>query len=88
VSRIRAQANAAEVWPIRLQEHLPIVPAPLRAPDLDVPLDLSAALAAFYDDPMFALLIDYGQPPPLLPLSDEESAWPGSRIASPDSAPG
>jgi len=88
VSRIRAQANAAELWPIRLQEHLPIVPAPLRAPDFDVPLDLSAALAAIHDDPMFALPIDYSQPSPPLPLSDEESAWRRSRMASPDSAPG
>ena len=40
----RAQASAVEVWPIALQEPLPILPVPLRSPDSDAILDLSAAL--------------------------------------------
>jgi len=86
ITLIRAQANAAELWPIQLQEHLPIVPVPLRAPDLDVPLDLSAALAALSDDPMLGLQVDHGQPPSPVPLSDEELAWQRSRTADSDSA--
>jgi hypothetical protein len=36
----------ADVWPIRLQEVLPILPTPLLDPDPDVPLELGRAVAA------------------------------------------
>jgi Protein of unknown function (DUF4058) len=85
ITLIRAHANTAELWPIR-QEHLPIVPVPLRAPDLDVPLDLSAALTALSDDPVLGLQVDLRQPPSPAPLSDEELAWQKSQPADSDSA--
>jgi hypothetical protein len=71
----RAQASAVEVWPITLQEKLPTLPVPLRAPDPDAILDLSAALRTVYDDAFYHLSIDYTQDPPPPPFSKEEMAW-------------
>ena len=65
----------AEVWPLRLQEPIPVLPVPLLPPDTDLPLDLGRALAVIYDRSGYDLRIDYTQPPPLPPLSAEETAW-------------
>lgn len=62
-------------------EALPIVPVPLRSPDADVALDLSAALAATYDEAAYDLSIDYGQEPPLPELSAVERQWLRGRLA-------
>jgi len=71
----RAQASAVEVWPIKLQDKLPTLPVPLRAPDPEAILDLSAALCAIYDAAFYHLSIDYTQDPPPPPFSKEEMAW-------------
>lgn len=71
----RAQADDIEVWPIRLQEKLPSVPVPLRAPDRDVGLDLSTALGEVYDEAFYHLSIDYTQDPPPPPLPAEDAVW-------------
>ena len=75
VALTRGPADVTEVWPLHLQDPLPVIPVPLRAPDPDVPLDLGAALAAVYDEAAYDLSIDYSQPPPPPPLSSEEAAW-------------
>jgi hypothetical protein len=77
----RAQASAVEVWPIALQEPLPILPVPLRDPDPDAILDLSVALQAVYDEAFYHLSIDYTQEPPPPPLSHEEKAWLRTQLA-------
>jgi Protein of unknown function (DUF4058) len=71
----RAQASAVEVWPIKLQEKLPTVPVPLRSPDPEAILDLSAALRTIYDEAFYHLSIDYTQALPPPPFSKEEMAW-------------
>ncbi len=65
----------AEVWPLPLQEPLPILPVPLLPPDPDVPLDLGRALATIYDRSRYDLRIDYTQHPPAPGLSAEERTW-------------
>ena len=77
----RVQASAVEVWPITLQEPLPILPVPLRSPDADAILDLSAALKAVYDEAFYQLSIDYTQAPPPPTLSNEEMAWLSTQLA-------
>jgi hypothetical protein len=72
---IRARHIRAEVWPIGLRERLPVLPVPLRQPDPDVPLDVQAALGAIYDEADYPLTLDYSQPPPEPPLSEEDAAW-------------
>lgn len=64
-----------EIWPVRLEESIPIVPIPLRYPDEDVPLDLNAALALIYRSARYDFRIDYRQPPPPPELAPAEAAW-------------
>jgi hypothetical protein len=70
-----AQPERVEVWPLQLTQPIPIVPVPLRAPDADVPLDLSAAIRNIYDHAYYHLRIDYSQPPPRPDLSPTETEW-------------
>jgi hypothetical protein len=77
---IRARHIQAEVWPIGLRERLPVLPVPLRQPDADVPLDLKRALDTIYDESDYPLTLDYGQPPPEPPLSEEDTAWAAACI--------
>lgn len=69
-----------EVWPIQLQDPLPVLPVPLLEPDPDVPLDLGAAVAAVYERGGYADLIDYRRPPPPPPLSEAEAQWLDERL--------
>ncbi|MEZ4863098.1 MAG: DUF4058 family protein [Caldilineaceae bacterium] len=64
-----------EVWPLQLQDRLPILPVPLTEPDPDAPLDLAATVADIYARGGYASLIDYHRPPPPPKLSDEELIW-------------
>lgn len=75
VTLTRAQATTVELWPIALQEKLPVIPVPLRPPDEDVPLDLATAVRDIYDEAFYNLSIDYNQAPPPPTLSDEEQQW-------------
>jgi hypothetical protein len=63
-----------EVWPIRLEQPLPVVPVPLLPGDPDVPLDLQLALTTVYDIIGYDELITYAAGPPG-PLSPEEATW-------------
>jgi hypothetical protein len=63
-----------ELYPIPLQQRLPRLRVPLRAPDPDVGLDLGAVLTQCYDNGGYADLLDYRQPPPVA-LTAEEAAW-------------
>ncbi len=68
-----------EVWPIALEQPLPVVPLPLLPGDPAVPLDLQQALAVVYDIIGYDELVDYTRPPPE-PLSAAESAWVEERL--------
>ncbi len=75
VALTRRFSGKLELWPLRLQDFLPVLPVPLRDPDPDVPLELGSALAAIYDEAVYELSIDYSQKPPPPVLSDEDAAW-------------
>lgn len=64
-----------EVWPIMLQERLPMLPIPLLEPDPDVPLDLAAIVADVYERGGYATLIDYHRPPPPPKLAEADLIW-------------
>lgn len=57
----RAEVSRVEVWPIGWSERLPRLPVPLRYPDPDAALDLSAALTVVYDEAYDHLSIDYSK---------------------------
>ena len=79
-SRIPTRKRKVEVWPITFHEPLPILLVPLRSPDSDAILDVSAALSAIYDEAFYHLSIDYTQDPPPPPLSTEEMAWLSTQL--------
>ncbi len=81
VTLTRAQAQEVEVWPIALQDPLPIVPVPLRSPDPNVPLDLASALHEIYDEAFYNLSIDYQEDPPKPALTDSDLAWMEALLA-------
>ncbi len=64
-----------EIWPVALAQPIPTIPIPLRYPDVDIPLDLNAALALIYRSARYDYRIDYRQTPPPPELSAEEAGW-------------
>jgi hypothetical protein len=65
--------RAADFWPIRLNDRLPVIPIPLRPPDDAVPVDLQEALHRAYDGPGYEHFIYSGSPEPN--LSPKDAAW-------------
>ncbi len=72
---------AAEFWPIRLRDRLPLIPIPLRAPDPDGQIDLQEVLHHAYDGPGYQKFIYDGAPEP--PLSAEDAKWAGGFVPRP-----
>ena len=70
-----------EIWPLRLQDPIPVLPVPLLEPDPDVPLDLGRAIQAIYDRAGYDLRIDYRQPVPPPDLAPEDAGWVAARLA-------
>lgn len=66
--------------PVQLQDTLPNLPIPLRAPDADVVLDLGAALRAVYDEAGYDLSIDYQKDPPPPALTPHDAQWVAQQI--------
>jgi len=64
---------AAEFWPIRLRDRLPLIPIPLRATDPEGRVDLQEVLQRTYDGPCRERFIYDGMPEPRLSAGDE--AW-------------
>jgi hypothetical protein len=70
--------RAADFWPIRLRDPLPVIPIPLRPPDAPARVDLQEALHRAYDGPGYQHFIYRGEPEPSLSPSD--AAWPRQLI--------
>jgi Protein of unknown function (DUF4058) len=79
VTLTRAQSAAVDLWPIALQQSLPVIPVPLKGDNLDVALDLGAALVEIYDEAGYDLSIDYTQSPPPPALTAADQSWWRSR---------
>ena len=75
ITLTRAQSGVVNVWTIGLQDKLPTIPLPLRAPDSDIPLELGNVVSAIYDEAAYDLSIDYKQSPPPPTLSEEDLKW-------------
>jgi len=70
---------AAGFWPIRLRDRLPVIPVPLRPPDLAAPVDLQEALDRAYDGPGYEHFIYDGDPEPA--LSPQDAVWARGLLA-------
>ncbi|NEP77773.1 MAG: DUF4058 family protein [Okeania sp. SIO3C4] len=74
VALTRSHAKFIDIWPLTLQDLLPTIPIPLRSPDSDVVLNLSAALNEVCDEAAYDLSINYSeaQPPPILSEAEKQ----------------
>ena len=72
--------SKVEIWPLRIQDPIPMIPVPLREPDPDVPLDLNQAIHTIYDRLAYDLRIDYTRPPPKPDLPAKVGAWLQARL--------
>ena len=64
----------ATAWPIRLSQHLPVIPIPLRKEDPDTSLDLQALLTTAYGRAHYDLRLHYTCDP-VPPLTPEWAQW-------------
>jgi Protein of unknown function (DUF4058) len=78
LSRVERRPHV-EIWPIRLEEALPIVPVPLLTGDPDARLDLQQALSAAYETYKYDADCDYSRSPPG-PLTPAEADWIDQRL--------
>jgi hypothetical protein len=63
-----------DIWPIALNQPLPVVPVPLLPGDDDIPLDLQQVFTATYDLLGYDLAVDYRRPPEVA-LTGEVAGW-------------
>lgn len=64
-----------EVWPIQIQDKLPVLPVPLLQPDPDAKLDLGAVVSQVYERGGYGTIMDYREAPPPPRLSELESQY-------------
>ncbi len=79
LSRVERRPRV-DLWPLRLQDRIPVLPVPLRTPDPDVSLDLGKAIHTIYDRASYDLRIDYRQLPSKPDLPAEDRAWLESQL--------
>jgi len=65
----------SEIWPVALDEPLPLCPVPLLPPDADVPLTLGEVLTQVYQRAAYARRIAYTLPVPPPPLRPAMQRW-------------
>ena len=73
LSRVERRPKGT-LWPIRLDQRLPVIPIPLRGGDPDAELDLQTVLNTAYDRAAYDLELDYrAEPKP--PFAPEQKIW-------------
>jgi hypothetical protein len=81
VNRFRADApRLSDIWPVSLNESLPLLPVPLLSSDPDVALDLGGAARAAYAGRGYGWRIDYTKPVPPPPLRPEMARWVAEHV--------
>lgn len=65
----------SEIWPISLNEQLPLIPVPLGDDDPDAVLDCQEIVERVYEDNYFYLTVDYSEPVPPPNLRPAMQAW-------------
>jgi len=81
VNRSReGDGRISEIWPVALNEPLPLLPVPLSSPDPDVVMDLGAAVRAVYGRAGYDWRINYRRPVPPPDLRAGMAAWISQRL--------
>lgn len=65
----------SQIWPVAINETLPVIPVPLLDIDPDIPADLNAVVQSIYVTKYYGLRIDYTQPVPSPKLRPAMSEW-------------
>ena len=68
------------IWPCSMRRPLPNVPVPLRRPDPDAALNLTAVLQQVYRNARYDLQVNYREPPPPPELAAEDATWLDERL--------
>lgn len=76
-------ARMSEIWPVALNEALPLIPIPLLAPDPDVPIDLNAAIREVYAASRYGMRIMYQLPIPPPPIRPVMEPWVKTLLEAP-----
>jgi hypothetical protein len=71
----------SEVWPVAVNEALPVIPIPLAPPDAPVPLDLNEVIQAVYAGSGYAWQISYQLPLPPPALRPVVAEWVTALLA-------
>ena len=75
VSRASAtRGRRAWVWPISLEQRLPVIQIPLKEDDIDADVDLQKVLNTAFDRGAYELTAKYGEEP-VPPLNPAQSEW-------------
>jgi hypothetical protein len=69
------EGRKSEIWPVSVNERLPLCPVPLLPPDPDAPLNLTEVLHRVYETAAYERWIDYTQPVPPPPLRPSMAEW-------------
>lgn len=72
----------SDIWPVTLDQPLPLLPIPLEPPDPDVLLDMNAVVRTVYERAAYARRIDYRDPVPPPELRPAMEKWLQARFAS------
>jgi hypothetical protein len=72
----------SEIWPVALNEALPLIPVPLLPPDPDVPLDLNEAIREVYAGSRYERRIRYQPPIPPPPVRPSLAAFVENLLTS------
>lgn len=75
VNRATGGRRISEIWPVAINETLPILPVPLLPPDPDTTLDMGEVIAEIYRRAVYGRRIDYTQPIPPPALRPEMGEW-------------
>jgi hypothetical protein len=74
------EERRSEIWPVLVNERLPLCPVPLLSPDPDAPLDLTDVMHRIYKAAAYGRWIDYTQPIPPPPLRPSMIEWIEERM--------
>ncbi len=75
ITLIRAGSGTTDAWAFNVQDTLPVVPVPLKAPDKDAVLGLGKALEMIYSRGLYHLSVDYKKEPPPPAFDEEDKKW-------------
>lgn len=81
VSRV-SERPQGRLWPIRMEQSLPLIPIPLADGDPDATVELKHLIERVYENGGYDLLLDYNESPPPPMLSEVQREWLNALVAA------